>query len=169
MISMLAFMVGGTIGFMAAAILAAGHDDDVVRPTVRVKLDEGAYMPRREHATDAGADLFTPFGFTLAPHGQMEIDTGVHVQLPPNTKLELVPKSGLNVKCDIVGWGLVDEGYSGAIRVKLYNLGKNVHYFNKGDKISQMVIAPVMYADFVAVDAIKGGDRGDAGFGSTGK
>lgn len=141
----------------------------MARPMVKVQLDEGAYMPRREHVTDSGADLFTPFGFTLPPHGEMVVDTGVHVQLPPNTKLELVPKSGLNVNCSIVGWGLVDEGYSGSIRVKLYNLGKNAHFFNKGDKISQMVISPVIYAEFEQVDSVEGGERGDAGFGSTGK
>ena len=141
----------------------------MARPMVKVQLDEGAFMPRRTYDTDAGADLFTPFGFTLAPHGEMVVDTGVHVQLPPNTKLELVPKSGLNVNCSIVGWGLVDEGYSGSIRVKLYNLGKNAHYFNKGDKISQMVISPVIYAEFEQVDSVEGGERGDAGFGSTGK
>lgn len=141
----------------------------MARPIVNVQLDEGAWMPQRSHATDAGADLFTPFGFTLPPHGEMVVDTGVHVQLPPNTRLDLVPKSGLNVMCSIVGFGLIDEGYSGSIAVKLYNLGKNAHFFNKGDKISQMVISPVIYAEFEQVDEVEGGDRGDAGFGSTGK
>ena len=136
--------------------------------TVKIKLDDGAYPLTRAHNTDAGADLRTPFGFTLAPHGEMTIDTGVHIQLPHRTKLELVPKSGLNVMCSIVGWGLVDEGYSGSIKVKLYNLGKNAHYFNRGDKIAQAVISPVLYPEFEQVDEIEGGDRGDAGFGSTG-
>ena len=151
---------------MSEKILSKAFEN--ANPIVKVQLDEGAFKPVRSYATDAGADLFTPFGFTLAPHGEMVVDTGVHVQLPPNTKLELVPKSGLNVMCSIVGWGLVDEGYSGSIKVKLYNLGKNSHYFNKGDKISQMVISPVIYAEFEQVDTVEGGERGVGGFGSTG-
>jgi len=135
---------------------------------VKVQLDDGAYPLERAHETDAGADIRTPFGFTLAPHGEMTVDTGVHIELPPNTKAELVPKSGLNVKHSIVGWGLIDEGYSGSIAVKLYNLGKKTHYFNKGDKIAQLVISPVLYTTFEQVDEVGAGERGSAGFGSTG-
>lgn len=137
-------------------------------PTIKVQLDDGAYMPERAHDTDAGADLFTPFGFTLGCHHEMVIDTGVHIELPPHTKAELVPKSGLNVKASIVGWGLIDQGYSGSIRVKLYSLGKHTHYFNKGDKIGQLVISPVLYPTFVKVDKVEAGERGDNGFGSSG-
>lgn len=137
-------------------------------PLIDVKLDDGAYMPERAHNTDAGADLRTPRGFTLPCHGEAVIDTGVHIQLPPNTKAELVPKSGLNVKASIVGWGLIDEGYTGSIVVKLYNIGKQTHCFNEGDKIGQLVISPVHYPSFREVDEIGGGERGDSGFGSTG-
>lgn len=136
---------------------------------ISVQLDDGAFIPERAHETDAGADLRTPFGFTLGSHCEITVNTGVHIQLPPNTKAELVPKSGLNVKASIVGWGLVDEGYTGSIRVKLYNLGKDAHHFNKGDKIGQLVISPVLYPSFVKVDEIEGGPRGDAGFGSSGR
>ena len=142
---------------------------NITDPTIRFKLDEGAYPPERAHGTDAGADLRTPFGFTLACHGEMVVDTGVHVELPSHTKAELVPKSGLNVKASIVGWGLIDEGYTGSIKVKLYNLGKQTHYFDKGDKIAQLVVSPVCYPTYVQADEIEGGERGDAGFGSTGK
>lgn len=137
-------------------------------PVVKVQLDDGAYMPERYHDTDAGADILTPVGFTLAPHSEVTINTGVHIELPPNTKAEIVPKSGLNVKHSIVGWGLIDEGYSGAIAVKLYNLGKKTHYFNQRDKIAQLVISPVLYPTFEQVDEISAGERGSAGFGSTG-
>jgi dUTP pyrophosphatase len=152
---------------------------NITDPTIRFKLDEGAYPPERAHGTDAGADLRTPFGFTLPGRGlldlllgrcaEMVIDTGVHFELPSHTKAELVPKSGLNVKASIVGWGLIDEGYTGSIKVKLYNLGKQTHYFDKGDKIAQLVVSPVCYPTYVQADEIEGGERGDAGFGSTGK
>lgn len=138
-------------------------------PTMNYSLDEGAYPPERAHATDAGADLRTPVGFTLAPHGEITIDTGVHVELPPHTAGLLVPKSGLNVRASIVDWGLIDEGYSGSIAVKLYNLGKLTHFFNRGDKIAQLVVMPVTYPRMREVDEIRGGERGAAGFGSSGR
>ena len=136
---------------------------------VRFALDEGAYPPERAHATDAGADLRTPVGFTLAPHGEITIDTGVHVELPHGTAGLLVPKSGLNVRASIVDWGLIDEGYSGSIAVKLYNLGKLTHFFNRGDKIAQLVVLDVRYPTYELADSIGAGERGDAGFGSTGR
>lgn len=145
-------------------IQAPGSDWD----TVNIQLDDGAYMPVREHATDAGADLRTPKAFLLPPHGSFEVDTGVHVELPHRLCARVEPKSGLNVRSGIVCFGLVDEGYSGSIVVKLYNLGKDPHYFNKGDKVAQMTICPVLYPGFRQVDEVKAGERADNGFGSTG-
>lgn len=138
-------------------------------PTIRFKLDEGAYPPERAHDTDAGADLRTPEEFVLPSHYEAIIDTGVHVELPPHSRAELVPKSGLNVKASILGWGLIDEGYTGSIVVKLYNLGERSHLFRAGDKIGQLVVSPTYYPTYVKVDEIEGGERGDAGFGSTGR
>ena len=138
-------------------------------PTIRVKLDEGAYMPERAHDTDAGADLFTPKSFTLPAHGEHTVDTGVHIELPHFFRAEVTPKSGLNVNHSIVGWGLIDEGYTGSIAVKLYNLGDKAHRFERGDKIAQMVVSPVSYPTYVQTEEITGGERGDNGFGSTGR
>lgn len=136
---------------------------------IRFALDDGAYPPERAHDTDAGADLRTPVGFTLPPHGSMTIDTGVHVELPHGTCGMLVPKSGLNVRCDAVGWGLIDEGYSGSVVVKLYNMGRHARYFDVGDKVAQLVVTPVAYPRYVQADEITGGERGQNGFGSTGR
>lgn len=139
--------------------------DDMV---IKVQLDEGAYMPERAHETDAGADLHTPFGFTLPCHHEMVVNTGVHIELPHGTCARVEPKSGLNVKASILGWGLIDEGYTGPIVVKLYNVGKLTHYFGPGDKIAQLTVSPVYYPGFEQVDEVGGGERGDGGFGSTG-
>lgn len=136
---------------------------------VKVKLDDGAYLPERFHATDAGADLRTPFAFTLPAHKAAIVDTGVHVQLPAGTKGEIKSKSGLNIKHDIIAAGLIDEGFTGSITVKLYNLGDNDYHFEAGDKITQLVISNVRYEEFVDVDEIDGGERGNAGYGSTGR
>ena len=99
----------------------------------------------------------------------MTIDTGVRVELPPHTCGMLVPKSGLNVRASIVDWGLIDEGYSGTIAVKLYNLGKLPHFFDRRDKIAQLVVVPVLYPQLRESDEILGGERGENGFGSSGK
>ena len=136
---------------------------------MRVKLDEGAFMPARAHDTDAGADIMTPKGFVLSARSSAVIHTGVHVQLPSGTAGVLKSKSGLNVKHDIIGEGVIDEGYDGEIVVKLYNLGRTPHSFNRGDKIIQLLVVPVEYCHFKQVDEIWGGERGSKGFGSTGR
>ena len=136
---------------------------------VPVQLDEGAKMPLRAHDTDAGADIFCKEDFVVPAHDSVEIGTGVHIQLPPNTKAELVSKSGLNVKHCIQTSGLIDEGYGGEIRVRVYNHGSYDYEFKAGDKITQMVITTVCYPGFVPVDKVESGSRGSAGFGSSGR
>jgi dUTP pyrophosphatase len=136
---------------------------------VNIKLDVGAFMPERAHETDAGADIRTPYGFMLEPHSQSVVHTGVHIETPHGYASVIKSKSGLNIKHDIISDGLVDEGFDGEILVKLYNLGSTGHYFNRGDKITQIVIVPVEYAEFTQVDEIAGGERGSDGYGSTGR
>lgn len=105
----------------------------------------------------------------IFPHSAEVFHTGVHVELPKGTAGILISKSGLNTMNDITSTGLVDEGYTGEIHIKLYNHG-DVHYkVHAGDKISQLVIVPVYYEPVEIVDEIAGGERGDNGFGSTGK
>ena len=139
-----------------------------LHPHVKVKLDKGAYMPERAHETDAGADIATPVDVMIWPHSSVIIKTGIHVELPPNTRGDIVAKSGLNINHNILSFGLIDEGYSGEICIKLYNLGEQYVRLDKGTKVSQLVISHVCYATFEEVDEIRSGERGDDGFGSTG-
>ena len=81
----------------------------------------------------------------------------------------LVSKSGLNVKNDLTSTGLIDEGYTGEILVKLYNHSNWPYMVSQGDKISQLVILPVNHESIELVEEISGGERGDDGFGSSGK
>lgn len=137
---------------------------------VKIKLDNGAYMPERAHRTDAGADLRTPYLITIEPHSSEVIDTGVHIELPRGYYGRLESKSGLNVKDSVVSCGgTIDEGYTGSIRVKLYNFGNKQKTFDVGDKIVQLLICPVEYCGFCEVDELENTDRGDNGFGSTGR
>lgn len=136
---------------------------------MRIKLDEGAFVPSRAHDTDAGMDLRTPVAVTVPAHGSAVIDTGVHGELPHGCAGLLVSKSGLNVKHGITSTGLIDEGYTGTILVRLYNHSDTDYTFHEGDKVTQLVVIPVRYERVEIVDSINGGERGDNGYGSTGR
>lgn len=138
---------------------------------IRVKLDEdkGALLPVRAHATDAGADILTPRSFLLPARSGAVIRTGVHVELPHGTVGMLKSKSGLNIFHDIVGEGVIDEGFTNEIVAKLYNHGDVPYQFERGDKIIQLVVMRVLYPAITQADEISGGERGDDGYGSTGR
>lgn len=137
---------------------------------MRIALDDGAYMPVRGHKTDAGMDLMTPIPFIVKPHSSAVIDTGVHIELPPNTVGMLKSKSGLNVKYGITSEGVIDVGYTGSIVAKLYNNGDQPVMFEAGNKITQLVILPIIVPDELErVESLEATERGDNGFGSTGK
>lgn len=137
---------------------------------MKIKLDPGAYMPERAHATDAGMDIKSPKDCIIPAHDSFTIYTGVHVKLPPNTAGLLVSKSGLNTRYNITSTGLIDEGYNGEIVVKLHNHGGLPYFVAKGDKITQLVVIPVLYEAVELVDDLQqDSERGDKGFGSTGR
>ena len=138
---------------------------------MRIKLDKGVgIMPTRAFETDAGLDLYSPECVNIPPKWSVVIDTGVHIELPKNTVGLLKSKSGLNVKHGIQsGEGVIDVGYTGSIRVKLYNHSGKWYQVNKGDKISQLVILPILTPDLELVDELDETERGDGGFGSTGR
>lgn len=136
---------------------------------MKIKLDKGAFIPVRAHDTDAGADLRSPIDTVVPAMGSRVIDTGVHIQLPHGYVGMLKSKSGLNVKDSITSEGVIDEGYTGQIMVKLYNHSNYPYTVMRGDKITQLVIVPCEYVDFDLVDYLEDSERGDDGFGSTGK
>lgn len=136
---------------------------------IRTKIRDDAFLPERAHDTDAGADIRTPEGFWLRAHDSEIVATGVHVELPAGTVGMLKSKSGLNTRYGIVSEGVIDEGFSGEIIVKLYNLSDHDYMFQRGDKITQLVVMPVHYVTYEQVDEIQGGERGTDGYGSTGR
>ena len=136
---------------------------------MKIKLDRGAFVPERAHVTDAGADLRSPVGTVIPARGSRVIDTGVHIQLPHGYVGMLKSKSGLNVKHGITSEGVIDEGYTGPIKAKLYNHGDEPYKIERGDKITQLVIVPCEYVYFDLVDKLDDSERGGDGFGSTGK
>jgi len=136
---------------------------------MKIKLDKGAYMPQRAHEDDAGLDLRTPIDVTIPKGKAVKIDTGVHIQLPPKTDGKLECKSGLGDKDILCLFGEIDCGYTGAIKVKLYNFGEEDYTFKAGDKIVQLVIRYIHIPDKLEeVDELDETDRGEKGFGSSG-
>lgn len=136
---------------------------------VKVMLDEGAYMPERAHEADAGYDIKSPVDGYIPAHESAVIDSGVHVQIPKGQVGFLKSKSGLNVKFGITSEGVIDSGYTGSITVKLYNHSDYPYGFKAGDKITQLVILPIETPELELTDWFEDTDRGDKGFGSSGK
>jgi len=134
---------------------------------MRIKLDPGAYPLERAHSTDAGLDIRALKGGRVPARGSKVFHTGVHAELPHGTMGNMRSKSGLMFKHGITSDGIVDEGYSGEIMVKLFNHSNHDYFVDAGDKISQLIITPVLYEDVEIVDEIDSGERGDNGFGST--
>ena len=141
---------------------------------MKLVLDEGATMPTRAHETDAGLDLYSRDDRVIWPtvngcDGAV-FDTGVHMEIPHGFFGKVESKSGLNVNNGIVSCGgVIDEGYTGSIAVKLYNLGTRGYAVRKGDKIAQIIIQPYAAPELELVDKLDETERGDNGFGSTGK
>lgn len=136
---------------------------------MKIMLDNGAKMPTRAHSTDAGLDLYARETQIVPAKESAVFDTGVHIELPPNTTGFLKSKSGLNIHHGIISDGTIDVGYTGSIRVKLYNLSGYDYKVNAGDKISQLVILPIITPTLELVDSLDDTERGNNGFGSSGK
>ena len=148
---------------------------------MRIKLDYGAKLPTRAHENDAGLDLYATEDKMVPAHGSAKFDTGVHVDLPyvflsngvfcerfKSVGL-LMSKSGLNVNHDITSEGVIDMGYTGSIVVKLYNDSDKDYFVRAGDKISQLLIVPILTPELEVVEDLEETERGAGGFGSTGR
>lgn len=136
---------------------------------MKIKLDPGAKMPTRAHSTDAGLDIYSMETVIVPAKKSVTLDTGVHIELPAGTVGMLKSKSGLNVNHGIVSEGVIDVGYTGSIRVKLYNHSGYDYKVWAGDKISQLVIMPILTPELELVDELEETERGANGFGSSGK
>lgn len=137
---------------------------------MKVKLDKGAIMPTRAHDTDAGYDLYARFDARVMPLPDgLTIDTGVHVEIPAGYVGFIKSRSGMNINRGLTCEGVIDAGYTGSIAVKLYNHGQYMKKIAAGDKIAQLVILPIITPDLELVDELEPTERGDNGFGSTGR
>lgn len=140
------------------------------------EADASVPLPTYETAGAAGADLRANFpdraDRTLAPGARMLVPTGLRLEIPVGYEIQIRPRSGLALKHGITlpnTPGTIDSDYRGPLGVILLNAGTEAFAVRHGDRIAQMVLAPVVQADFVQVAALTETDRGDGGFGSTGQ
>lgn len=136
---------------------------------MKIMLSEGAKMPTRAHPYDAGLDLYAMEDAYIRANNGFVFDTGVHVQIPEGCVGFIKSKSGLMVNHGILTDGTIDCGYTGPIKVKLFNHGGSKYEVKAGDKIAQLVIVPCVLLPLELVDSLEETDRGDNGFGSTGR
>ena len=135
---------------------------------LRIVLEEGARMPLRAHPYDAGLDLFSRADTRIPAHGSAVFDTGVHAEIPEGYVGFIKSKSGLNMKKNLLAEGVIDAGYTGPIIVKVYNHGGEDVLIRAGEKLTQMVILPVLLPEPELVESLTETERGAGGFGSTG-
>lgn len=141
---------------------------------VRIKrLNHGAGLPLPEYATSgaAGMDICAAESMTLRVGRRHAVATGFAFAIPEGYEVQVRPRSGLALKNGITCLntpGTIDSDYRGEVKVILANLGEDDFMINKGDRIAQLVVAPVTKATMVEVESIDDTTRGTGGFGSTG-
>jgi dUTP pyrophosphatase len=149
--------------------------------TIRVEVrqlphGEGLALPAYQSADAAGLDLIAAVPddapVMLAPGAHALVPTGLAIALPPGFEAQVRPRSGLAAKHGVTvlnSPGTIDADYRGEISVILINHGRAAFTVRRGERIAQMVIAPVVQAQLVPVTALASTERGSGGFGSTGR
>ena len=141
---------------------------------IKIKIinKSGFDLPEYKTEQSAGCDLVAPIDapIKLYPLDRVFINTKVSVALPVGYEASVRTRSGLNKNHGIVSiLGTIDSDYRGEIGVVLYNLSREPYEINPGDRIAQLVISPCIQANWQRVDHLDKTDRGEGGFGSTGK
>jgi len=143
-------------------------------PTVKFVAAEGARPPEYKSEGAAGADLraFLEEPYVLEPGSRFACPTGLRLEIPMGYEAQVRPRSGLalekGVSC-LNSPGTIDSDYRGELKVILVNLGGESVTISSGDRIAQLVIAPVCRAAFLRAAALSDSSRGSGGFGSTGR
>jgi dUTP pyrophosphatase len=144
------------------------------QPKMDLKFSSKEYDPNFAYPTDSGMDLYSTESLTIEPFGRMLVPTGIHFDVPENYEIQVRSKSGLALKQGLMvlnSPGTVDQGYTGEIKVILFNTTNNPVEIQEGQKIAQAVVCPVVcgkWLNLIKVDKINDKDRSDNGFGSTG-
>lgn len=134
---------------------------------MKIKLiDYGGTRPKRAHDNDAGADVFAPYSVIVYPGITKKIPLGFGLEIPDGYVGFVFPRSSLSSKGIVCELPPIDSGYRGEIHAIISNVGADTYDIEKGDRIGQLVVLPVVIADFVDE---KHNERNTGAFGSTGK
>ena len=137
------------------------------------RLDASARLPTRANGDDAGLDLYAVEAARLAPGERASVGTGVAVEIPPGHAGLVLPRSGLAARHGIAlvnAPGLIDSGYRGELRVLLLNTDRDAEFaIEPGDRIAQLLIVPFVAAMPIASVELAASERGEGGFGSSGR
>ena len=137
------------------------------------RLDPGLPLPRYAHPGDAGLDLHSAEDVTIAPGERAVVGSGIAIAIPDGYVGLVSPRSGTAVRngLSMVNTpGVVDSGYRGEVRLALINLDPSeAMRISRGDRVAQMVIVPVLAPEIVEADELPSSQRGEGGFGSTGR
>ena len=139
---------------------------------VPIVLETGAQIPVYATPQSAGADVRCNSSFILKPGERRLVHTGIKMSLPDGYECQVRPRSGLAVKHGITvlnSPGTIDADYRGECCVLIINMGENSYHFMEGERIAQFVISPVVQAEWDNVVFLDSTERGEGGFGSTGK
>jgi dUTP pyrophosphatase len=143
---------------------------DEAMPRVPVLVEHGGALPEYASAAAAGADLRACEGALLEPHGRCAVRTGLRLQIPPGHVGLVWPRSGLAARHGIDTLaGVIDSDYRGEVMVVLINHGDQPFTIAAGDRIAQLLVQRVERACFAHVDSLEVSQRGENGFGSTGR
>ena len=148
------------------------HNYSIELP-MTVDIANGAKVPTYAHETDAAADLYAMETVTLAPHSLgNKLRTGVKIQLPECWQALILPRSSIGAKTPLRlsnSVGLIDSGYRGELGVLYDNIGDDEYIINAGDRIAQLLVMPSYRFQAKVVDILADSDRGETGFGDSGK
>ena len=128
--------------------------------------------PTRAHSTDAGLDLVADETVYIMPGELRVVPTGTRVAIPEGCAGFLMSRSGFSAETCLMlvsGNGLIDPGYIGEMSLPFVNVGKTAQEVRKGDRVAQLVVVPVLTPIPLEVDSLAGSERGEGGFGSTGR
>ena len=145
--------------------------NDVPIAVKRLPHGEGLDLPAYATAGAAGMDVLAAEDVTLAPGARHAVATGLAVAIPPGFEIQVRPRSGLALKHGISvpnTPGTIDSDYRGELKVIMINHGAEEFAIRRGDRIAQLVLAPVTRASWLEVDSLDQTARGEGGFGSTG-
>lgn len=139
---------------------------------IRIVNTSGFECPEYKTSCSAGCDLkaLITSPIVMQPFSRMFIHTGIRIALPEGYEAQVRGRSGLNRDFGIIcPTGTIDSDYRGEIGVVIYNMGATPYLITPGQRIAQLVISPVVQAEWVQVEALEETERGAGGFGSTGK